>query len=117
MDLHRFYKEIGGDLDSTLRRFSSEEMLLRFIHRFTEEPSYATLRRAIEAGDVKGAFLAVHTLKGIAATLGFDDLASAASRLTEALRGASVLPDAVLVAAVDRAYRAVCVAIEGGCDT
>ena len=53
----------------------------------TETTDYADLKTAVNNNDWEKAFLAVHTLKGMALNLGLSALASASSNLTEELRG------------------------------
>lgn len=104
MELKAFYAAVGGDDRQVLNRLPSEDMLRRFLHKFSKDPSHAELLSALAAQDFAAAFRAAHTLKGTAATLGLDALSAAASALTEALRGADALPPAELTAAVEQAY-------------
>lgn len=106
MELTTFFAAVGGDAERVLTRLPSEAMVRRFLHKFTDDPSFAALQAALEAEELSDAFRAAHTLKGTAATLGLDTLADAASALTEALRGADALPPEELTAAVERAYEA-----------
>lgn len=105
MELRAFFAAVGGDYEQVLSRLPSENMIRRFLHRFPDDPSYASLKAALAQGDIPTAFRAAHTIKGTAANLGLDALAADASALTEALRNASALPPQELVAAVGAAYR------------
>lgn len=107
MNVKEFFTAVGGNYENAVVRLQSEKTLTKFILKFKTEPSYAQLNEAIELGDVKNAFLAAHTLKGIAATLGFEKLAKASSNLTEELRNATVLPSEDLINAVNNAYNEV----------
>lgn len=104
MELKEFFAAVGGDYDAVLGRLMSESLILRFLRKFPADPSYQNLNAALAEGDISTAFRAVHTLKGTAANLGLDTLAAAASELTEALRGASALPQQEMVDAVGAAY-------------
>lgn len=104
MELTTFFAAVGGDAERVLTRLPSEAMVRRFLHKFTDDPSFSALKAALEAEELPTAFRAAHTLKGTAATLGLDALSAAASALTEALRGADALPPAELTAAVEQAY-------------
>ena len=104
MTLREFYEKNGGDLGEVLQRLPNEAMVRKFIHKFAEDPSYRKMQDALHMGDLKAAFLAVHTLKGIAQNLGFSNLAAAAHRLTEGLRDASGMPQKELVESVDACY-------------
>lgn len=105
MELSVFFAEIGGEYDEVLSRLMSESMIRKFLHRFLDDPSYAELKKALEAEDIPSAFRAAHTLKGIGGNLGLGDLTRAASALTEQLRHATMLPPSELVETVDRTYR------------
>lgn len=105
MQLNDFYAAVGGDHREVLERLPSEELVRRFLRRFPDDPSYAALKAALAADEWENAFRAAHTLKGTAANLGLGALTSAASALTEALRGAHAAPERALVTAVDAAYR------------
>lgn len=104
MELHEFFASVGGDCEVVLRRLPGEAMVRRFLRKFPADPSYHALCAALAAGDLATAFRAVHTIKGTAANLGLDALASAASSLTEALRSTDTMPPQALVDALDAAY-------------
>lgn len=104
MTLDEFYTKIGGSVGDVLQRLPSEGMIKKFLPKFKDDPSYASLKASLEEGNLDGAFLAIHTLKGVAQNLGFSDLAEAASALTERLRSKTVLPEKELVDEVDRCY-------------
>lgn len=87
MTMEEFYKRVGGDYELTVQRLSNEGLLRKFIVKFLSEPSFSQLQTAVAAEDVLAAFRAAHTLKGVAASLGFGDLKRAAFLITETLRG------------------------------
>lgn len=61
----------GINVESALARMmGSEKMLEKYLGRFQDEKSYASLNAAIEANDEKGAQAAAHTLKSVCGTLG-----------------------------------------------
>lgn len=105
MKLTDFFPLVGGDLERTLARFPNEPMILRFLRKFPADSSFDGLCQALSSNDLCGAFRAAHTLKGTAANLGLDGLAEAASRLTEALRGADAPPPQNLLRAVELQYQ------------
>lgn len=88
MNIKELYEVIGGDYDGVLSRFMSEERIKKFVGMFPGDPSYKNLIDALEAGDIKEAFRAAHTIKGVSLNLGFTELYKADAELTEALRGA-----------------------------
>lgn len=68
-------EEAGIDVESALERFMGNEALLeRFLKKFPDDPSYAKLTAAIEAGKQEEALIASHTLKGISGNLAMTGL-------------------------------------------
>lgn len=93
MTVKEFYDRIGGDYNDAVQRFQSDAVILRFLKMFLKDDNINLLSQSIEKGDVKNAFRAVHTLKGIALNLSFSEFADTCSAMTEHLRGLSALPD------------------------
>ncbi len=104
MTLSEFYAAIGGDVSAVLMRFPSEQMLVRFVRMYASDPTFRQLQAAVNAQNWPAAFLATHTLKGVAQNLGFPHLQTAASALTEHLRGDRPLTDRALLEDVVRAH-------------
>lgn len=102
--LKDFYAAIGSDYDEVLSRLPSEEILAKFLPKFPADPTYDALKEAQEKRDIAAAFLAAHTLKGVAASLGLQQLADTASDLTEQLRPQTDFPEEAYFTAVDKAY-------------
>lgn len=103
-----FYRRIGTDGAQVTARLGGEAMASRFIRRFASDGSYNALMAALDAGQGQEAFRAAHTLKGVAANLGFERLWAAASALTEQLRGGTVTGEtAALADAVSAQYAQV----------
>ena len=103
----------GIDVDGALERFMGNDALLqRFLGKFLTDPNYAALAAAVEAGDLKGALTASHTLKGVCGNLSMPELFRLLTCQVEALRAndwnraASLMPD------ISRAYGTVVRAIE-----
>lgn len=90
MTLKEFYAAIGGDYEGTKARFSTDERIKKFALKFENDQSYNDLCRALSAQNVKDAFRAAHTLKGVCMNLGFDSLYRSASAVTEILRAGSL---------------------------
>ena len=88
MNVRSAYETIGADYKGVLNRLMSEALVERFAGKFLDDPSFDKLGAAIQAGDVKEAFLAAHTLKGICQNLGFSNLLAPTVELTEVLRDA-----------------------------
>lgn len=87
MNIYEIYALAGENATDVVNRFGSEVVVEKFALRFLDDTSYENLASALSSGDTQAAFRAAHTLKGIAANLGFNNLYVAASRLTEKLRG------------------------------
>ena len=109
MKLEELYQKIGGDLETVMKRIPSEAMIGKFVRKYANDPTYNRLTAAVEAKNWKDAFLAAHTLKGVAQNLG---LQKSASALTEAVRGAVPLTDESLFEEVCKDQKEIVEAIE-----
>ncbi len=87
MTVQEVYKQINGDYENVISRLATEERVEKYLRRFLETTDFADLKEAVTRDDWEKAFLAVHTLKGMALNLGFSNLAKYSSDLTEELRG------------------------------
>ena len=88
--LEQAYHEIGSDYEGVTNRLMGDALIARFVGNFFEDESFAKLGEALAAQDVKAAFMAAHTLKGVCQNLGFDNLYAPSSELTELLRADSL---------------------------
>lgn len=80
-------EDCGVNIKVTMERFmGKEELLFKFLKKFTSDESYSGLIKAMEEKDFENAFSQAHTLKGVAANLGLGNLTESASALTEKLR-------------------------------
>lgn len=86
MTIQECYQEMGGNFAEVSGRLPSAKLIERFALRFLDDPSYADLCKAMEAGNREEAFRAAHTLKGVSANLSFTQLLNSAHALTELLR-------------------------------
>lgn len=111
MTLQECYRQIGGDYNAAIDRFKNESTLERFVLMFPSDQYMSLLHTGIEIGNISLSFRSVHSLKGVAANLSFTDLQQKASALTEQLRYRSEQPDAELLDAVERSYKATVGAI------
>ncbi len=95
MDLKSFYDNVGGDYDVMMGRMGNkEERIVKFLNKFTKDPSFENLREALSAGNAEEAFRAAHTIKGVALNLELMDLQESSGRLTDLLRDGEVPDDA-----------------------
>lgn len=64
--------EIGIDVSSVVNRLGGNEILyLTICNKFTKDTNYQVFQEALSAKDYQSAELRLHTLKGVAANLGF----------------------------------------------
>ena len=91
MTLQEFYQNVGGSYEKALARLCSAALIERFVQKYTQDTTFEQLWEALTQQDWETAFRASHTLKGMAANLGFDRMFACASDLTEALRGPKAL--------------------------
>ena len=111
MKIEAFYQSVGGDYREASARLQSDALIGKFLLKFPLDPSHQDLQKARAAGDIQAAFRAVHTLKGVAATLGLERLRAAATALTEELRPLAAFPEDRFFGTVDAEYEAVLAAI------
>ena len=65
---------MGANYEDVLKRLYNEGMICRFTLMFLNDDSYPKLEQALKEGNVKEAFRAAHTLKGVCQNLGFTNL-------------------------------------------
>lgn len=81
MTLEECYTAMGANYQDVLKRFYKSDMIRRFVKMFLQDDSFRLLTDAMAKQDVKEAFRAAHTLKGVCLNLGFDNLSSPAVAL------------------------------------
>lgn len=87
MTVKECYDKMGANYDNVLSRLGgSEDLVKRFALKFLNDSSYQNLEQQLQNKDVEEAFRAAHTLKGVCLNLGFDNLFTVSSDLTEKLR-------------------------------
>lgn len=86
MTITEFYEITGSNYADVKQRLMRDELITKFVKKFIDDNSYQQLCEGHTLGDIELAYRAVHTLKGVAGTLGFSKLQAAASELTEQLR-------------------------------
>ena len=59
---------MGANYEDVLKRLYNEGMICRFTLMFLNDDSYPKLEQALKEGNVKEAFRAAHTLKGVCRT-------------------------------------------------
>lgn len=86
MDLKEMYDEIGGNYNEAKSRLMNDALIEKFALKYEADGTFEELKQAVSEKDIEKSFRAAHTLKGVAANLSFNELAKAASELTEQLR-------------------------------
>lgn len=110
-DLSDFYKTVGGDLDDVIDRLEDIDMVRSNLLLFSEDTSYTELLQCLYDNDIKGAFRAAHTLKGICYTFGIRRLGDSASAICEELR-LGVPPSREMTERLTEEYRRTADAID-----
>ncbi len=86
MSIRELYVALNGDYEDILGRLRSDDLILRFLRKFLDEPSYAHMCSAADLGDVQETILGAHRLKGVAANLSFTELCDKLIALLTSLR-------------------------------
>lgn len=107
MDLKSFYSNVGGDYDVMMTRMGKkEERIIKFLNKFTKDPSFENLKEALAAGNAEEAFRAAHTIKGVALNLELMDLQASSGQLTDILRDGEIPGNAQeILARVEKDYQ------------
>lgn len=81
----------GINIETAMNRFfDNEEMYFSFLDKFTEDDLMVKMKLLIEDNQVKEAFDAAHTLKGVCANLSIDSMNAVLNPMVEVLRVGSV---------------------------
>ncbi len=86
MTLQECYEKMGANYDEVKRHLRKDELIQKILLLFLKDPSFDSLKSAMESGDRETAFRAAHTLKGVSLNLGLSSLQESSSALSEALR-------------------------------
>lgn len=79
---------LGVAYETLLRRFSGNEAILRkFILKFPQDQTFAVLQKEVEASAYREIERSAHTLKGLSANLGFEQLSAHCADLVACVRG------------------------------
>lgn len=108
--------EAGINVDSAMERFlDDEEMYFEFLNQFLEDDLIGRLNNAVNNSQIKEAFDAAHTLKGVCGNLSIDSMNKIVNPMVEILRNNSFdgVPEAV--SELFKAYEQVSAAINECC--
>lgn len=79
--------QAGIDMESVMERFmNNDSMVTKFMLKFPEDTNIDKFRQAMKDNNVKDAFAAAHTIKGICKNLSLQALDKVFSEITELLR-------------------------------
>lgn len=85
----------GADVDTAIKRFMGNEALyIKFLTKFEKDESFANIEKYVAEKNAEEIFKAAHTLKGVAANLGLDQIAQNASDVVEIFRGKTQFDEA-----------------------
>lgn len=90
MAIKEAYEKMGADYEDVLSRLMNDSLVSRLAAKFLDEPSFGKLREALAVQDVKEAFMAAHSLKGVVQNLGFANMFEPVIEITETLRAGSL---------------------------
>lgn len=80
-------KDFGANTDEGLARcINNEDFYMKMVRMAVNDGGYASLAAALEKKDLKAAFEAAHSLKGILGNLALTPMFEPASEMTELLR-------------------------------
>lgn len=86
MMIEELYSQIGGDYEGVLRRFGSEERILKYIRLFIAGDDYNDILTSLECGDAEKGLLFAHNLKGVGLNLGLTGVWDVCAKMCESLR-------------------------------
>ncbi len=104
MTVKEFYDACGGGYEEMFSKFSSDDMIKKFLMIFKRDKSFDTLVGKLDGGDTEGAFSAAHTLKGVVLNLNLLGLKDPVCNIVEALRAGNMSAARSLFPAVEAAY-------------
>lgn len=112
MTLKEFYTAIGGDYFDVLERLRNEQLIRKFVLKFSDDKNFEILCKSLNEGDKEEAFRAAHTIKGVCQNLSFTRLEESSSMITEALRGGDLAGALALLNRLREDYKTIVSAIQ-----
>ncbi len=87
MDIGQVLAELRVNEAELLRRFSGNHALVqKFIRKFMGDSTFSSLEKSVEENNFEDMLIYSHTLKGISANLGFDELYRLCTLMVDDLR-------------------------------
>lgn len=91
MDIQALSEKTGCDLQAAIKRLGGMESLYeKLLKKFLDDTTFQELKKAVEEKDLKEIETRAHTLKGLAANLGFQILSSQSNEIVCAARQGDV---------------------------
>ncbi len=107
MENYEKLTKAGIDMDSLLKRLMGNTSLIRlFIGKFIQDQNMAKLEAAFEAGDMKAAEMASHTLKGMCGNLSLAELYALFTEQVNLLRGGEYARAEAMLGKIKDTYQA-----------
>ena len=80
-------REWGADVDAGMKRcMNNESFYLKMVTRAAPDPSFDSLKAAVEEGNLERGFELAHALKGVSANLELTPICRPVTEITELLR-------------------------------
>ena len=86
MTLQELYEQIGGNYEHAVQIMKKDKMINKYLLKLGNSGVYESLMEAGESMDPTQLFESAHAMKGVCGNLGLDQLADAASEITEEFR-------------------------------
>ncbi len=86
MTVREFYNAINADYDAVISRMVNETLIMKYLRKFPSDPNFAQLQQAVKEENYDTAYRAVHTLKGLCLSLGFESMSTPVIALNDDLR-------------------------------
>ena len=111
--LENFYSAVGGNCAEVVHRLGGDAgMVKMFLLKFKSDKTFEGLKTALSENNCADAFRSAHTLKGICANLGLENLFNEAFAITEMLRGGDIESAKHAFLTVEHEYNLVLSALE-----
>ena len=107
MTIQECYAQMGADYNEVFRRLYNEAMIRKFVLLFPKDDSFHNLEAALKEQNVKEAFRAAHTLKGVCLNLCLTRLSESSATVTDALRSGEDHTTPAMLARFDADYAQV----------
>ncbi len=99
-------EEAGFQVTPTLERFgNSEAMYKRFLTMFAQDQNFEVLKNACNERDAEKMFKSAHTIKGMSANLGLQNVHQITSKMVELYRAGMIEDAYSLLSSLTAAYQ------------